>query len=419
MSRMVYFDCASGVSGDMVLGALVDLGWSIEALRQALSGLALTGYRIEAREVKRAGLRAVKVDVLIEEEAAAGAHGHGHDHAHGHAHDGGHGHRRPRRGLKDILDLLERSSLSPRVRDRAAILFRRLAEAEAEAHGTPVEEVHFHEVGAIDSIVDIVGSVYGLSELGVEQVFSSALNLGSGSVTMAHGTFPIPAPATARLTQGVPVYGGGDGELTTPTGALLVTGHATSYGPLPLMKIERVGYGAGSRESSAGPNVLRLIVGESLEAAGPGERVAVLETEIDDMSPQFCGPLVEKVLAAGAFDAYFTPIFMKKGRPGILVTTLVDPARRAAVEDLLFKETTTLGVRRWECDRTCLEREMISVETAFGAVRVKQARRGGQVVNAQPEFDDCERIAREKGLAVKEVWAAAFAAARLRATPRE
>jgi uncharacterized protein (TIGR00299 family) protein len=406
---MVYFDCASGVSGDMVLGALVDLGLSIEALRQALAGLPLRGYRIEAREVKRAGIRALKVDVVVEEA----------EHRHGHRHANGHGHSRVRRGLREVLDLIERSTLSPRVRDRATILFRRLAEAEAEAHATTVEEVHFHEVGAIDSIVDIVGSVYGLSELGAEQVFSSPLNLGSGTVTMAHGTFPVPAPATARLVTGVPVHGDGEGELTTPTGALLVTGHATAYGPLPLMKMERVGCGAGSRESSGRPNVLRLILGESLATGGPGERVAVLETEIDDMSPQFCGPLVEKLLAAGAFDAYFTPIFMKKGRPGILVTALVDPARRAPVEELFFRETTTLGIRRWECDRTCLEREIITVETAYGTVRVKQATRTGRIVNAQPEFDDCERIAREQGVAVKEVWAAAFAAARLREGPRD
>jgi hypothetical protein len=231
---------------------------------------------------------------------------------------------------------------------------------------------------------------------------------------MSHGTFPVPAPATARLVAGVPVYGEGEGELLTPTGALLVTAHAAEYGPLPPMRVEKVGHGAGSRETQGRPNVLRLIVGEEAER-GPGERVLVLETEVDDASPQLLGPLLDRLLGAGALDAFFTPVQMKKGRPGVLVTAIADPSRREAIEELLFRETTTLGVRRQEWERTVLERETAVVETAYGPIRVKIGRRGGAVYNAWPEFDDCQRAAGEKGVAVKEVLAAALAAWRERA----
>jgi hypothetical protein len=230
---------------------------------------------------------------------------------------------------------------------------------------------------------------------------------------MSHGTFPVPAPATARLVQGVPVYGAGEGELLTPTGALLVTGHATSYGPLPLFRPEAIGHGAGSRDTPGRPNVLRLIVGEA-DAAAESERVLVLETEVDDTPPQMLGGLVERLLEAGALDVYYTPVQMKKGRPGVLITVLGPPARREALEEILFSETTTLGVRRQEWDRTVLERERVPVVTAYGEVRVKVGRRGGRVYNAQPEFDDCQRAAETSGVAVKEVWAAALAAWRQR-----
>jgi uncharacterized protein (TIGR00299 family) protein len=406
MSRIVYFDCSSGVSGDMLLGALVDLGVALQDLRETLASLPLAGYRLEQREVRRAGIRASKVDVIVEAED-----GEKKAHAHGHGPKAGapHGHR----GLEDVLELLDKSRLEAPVRDTVAGLFRRLAEAEAAVHGVSVEAVHFHEVGAVDSIVDIVGGVWGLRQLGAERFASSPLNLGSGTATMEHGTLPVPAPATARLTAGVPVYGEGQGELTTPTGALLVTAHATSYGALPLVKLDRVGYGAGSREVAGRPNVLRLMVGELTEGGAAGDRVTVIETEIDDMSPQFCGPLVEKLLGAGALDAYFTPIFMKKGRPGILVTALVDAAAVGAVEEVLFRETTTLGVRRSECQRTCLAREVVTVETAYGPIRVKRAVRDSRTLNAQPEFDDCERAAGAHSVPAKEVWAAALTAYRL------
>jgi len=390
VSRLVYFDCASGASGDMILGAVVDLGLPIERLREELQKLALPGYRLEACRVTRSGLSATKVDVVV--EAAPGGHRH----------------------LRHILELLSASRLDEAVKARAAALFRRLAEAEAAVHGTDVEKVHFHEVGAVDSIVDIVGGVIALGWLGASRFVASPLNVGSGTVTMSHGTFPVPPPATATLVAGVPVYGEGEGELLTPTGALLVTAHATEYGPLPAVRIERVGHGAGGRETKGRPNVLRLIVGEEADAPA-GERVLVLETEMDDAAPQLLGPLLDRLLGAGALDAYFTPVQMKKGRPGVLVTAIAPPAQGEAIEELLFRETTTLGVRRQVWERTVLDRETATVETAYGPIRVKIGRRAGVVYNAWPEFDDCQRAAGEKGVAVKEVLAAALAAWRERA----
>jgi pyridinium-3,5-bisthiocarboxylic acid mononucleotide nickel chelatase len=394
VSRIAYFDCASGASGDMLLGALVDLGLPLDSLRSELAKLPLRGYRLESRRVHRSGLHATKVDVLVEAEP-------------GHTH----------RGLRDILGLLEASGLEPEVKERAAALFRRLAEAEGAVHGMAPEEVHFHEVGAVDSIVDIVGGVVGLGWLRAERFGSSPINVGTGTVTMSHGTFSVPPPATARLVQGVPIYGAGQGELLTPTGALLVTGYATVYGPLPPLKLEATGHGGGTRELPGQPNVLRLIVGEETSSS-EGDRVLVLEAEIDDMSPQLFAPLVENLLRRGALDAYLTPVQMKKGRPGILVTVLAEPGRREAIEEVLFTETTTLGVRRTEWERSVLARDFSPVATAYGEVKVKVGRRGERVYNVQPEFDDCERLAAAAGVPVKEVWAAALAAWRA-ARPKE
>jgi uncharacterized protein (TIGR00299 family) protein len=384
VSRLVYFDCASGAAGDMLLGAAVDLGLPLERLRDELARLPVQGYRLETERVARAGLAATKVHVRLD----------GGDKAHRH--------------LRHVLEIIDGSTLDTAVKEKAAALFRRLADAEAAVHGTSPEKVHFHEVGALDSIVDVVGGVIALRSLGAERFVSSPLNLGTGTVTMSHGTFPVPPPATARLVTGVPVYGDGEGELVTPTGALLVTGHATEYGPLPAMRIEASGYGAGSRDTRGRPNVLRLIVGQ--EDARAEGRVLVLETEVDDAAPQLLGPLLEQLLTAGALDAFFTPVQMKKGRPGVLVTVLAPPDRREAIEELLFRETTTLGVRRQEWLRTELERETATVATPYGSVRVKVGRRGAVVYNAWPEFEDCQRLAAEAGVPVKEVLVAALAA---------
>jgi uncharacterized protein (TIGR00299 family) protein len=430
VSRIAYFDCASGASGDMVLGALVDLGLPLDRLRAELAKLPLTGYRLEAHKVERAGIQATKVDVVVDGQngradgaghGEANEHGHDHDHEHGHEHQHDHEHdheldhdhapaAHPHRGLREILRLIETSGLDSGVKERSSELFRRLGEAEAHVHGIEVEKVTFHEVGAVDSIVDVVGAVIGLGWLDVDRFMASPLNVGSGTVKIAHGVYPVPPPATLQLVSGVPVYGKGRGELLTPTGALLVTAHATGYGPLPSLRPEGVGYGAGTKDTPGRPNVLRLIVGDDVGAAGEGHRVTVIECEMDDMSPQLFGPLLDRLLATGALDAFYTPVQMKKGRPGVLLTVIAEKESRTAIEELLFAETTTLGVRWQEWDRTVLERQSVPVETEFGSVSVKVGKREGRVYNVQPEFDDCLTLARAASRPVKEVWAAALSA---------
>jgi uncharacterized protein (TIGR00299 family) protein len=274
----------------------------------------------------------------------------------------------------------------------------------------PVERVHLHEVGALDSIVDIVGSVFGLEWLDATNVISSPVNVGSGVVECAHGTFPVPAPATARLLEGVPVYAGAVAtELTTPTGALLVTAYATSFGPLPPMRVDRIGYGAGDKDFKRHPNVLRVLVGDA-EAGASVEPIVALECEIDDMNPQLFGPLMDHLYAAGALDVFYAPVHMKKNRPGTLVTVIARPERRHDLAGVLFSETTTIGVRHREMLRECLEREWQTVETPVGKIRFKVARRSGQVLNAAPEFEDCVRAADEHRLPIKEVQALALKA---------
>jgi pyridinium-3,5-bisthiocarboxylic acid mononucleotide nickel chelatase len=428
MAKTLYFDCFAGASGDMVLGALIDAGLPLADLEAALGSLMIPGYRLSADRVLRSGLSATKFR-LHEASEAHHAHDHEHDngHAHGHehraAHEPAHGHAHPHedapaqphrhhdhRSLADIVGLIEKSALSPRARERAIALFRRLAEAEAAIHQMPVDQVHLHEVGALDSIVDIVGAVYGLEWFGAERIVSSPLNVGGGMVKSAHGVFPVPAPATLRLLTGAPVYSSGvQMETVTPTGALLVTGYATEFGPMPAMSVDRVGYGAGDKDLRDTPNVLRIVVGHD-GGAGGGRRVVVMECEIDDMNPQFFGVVLDALYAAGALEVFYTPVQMKKNRPGTLLTVIAPPDRRDTLEAVVFRETTTIGLRYQELMRACLDREMITVETPVGPVRVKVARRGGDVLNASPEFDDCVRLAAEHGLPVKQVHALAVQA---------
>ena len=385
MSKILYFDCFAGASGDMVLGALLDAGLPMAELEAALGSLMIPGYRLAADRVLRAGVSATKFR-LIEPE------GHGHSHPHGgHSHPH-HGHR----SLAEIVALIEKSALDAEARARAIALFRRLAEAEAAIHQMAVEQVHLHEVGALDSIVDIVGAVFGLQWFGADRIASSPLNVGGGMVRSAHGVFPVPAPATLRLLEGVPVYSSGvQMETVTPTGALLVAGHASEFGPLPAMRTEQVGYGAGDRDLTETPNVLRLIVGRDDAPVG-AQRVVVLECEIDDMNPQIYGVLLEKLYAAGALEVFYTAVQMKKNRPGTLLTVVAPPAAREALTGIVFRETTTIGLRYQELQRACLDREIVVVETAVGPVRFKIARRGGEVLNASPEFEDCARAAAER-----------------------
>jgi uncharacterized protein (TIGR00299 family) protein len=300
--------------------------------------------------------------------------------------------------------------LSDAAKERAVHLFERLAEAEAAIHSVPVEQIHLHEVGAIDSIVDIVGAVYGLEQIGADRIVSSPLNVGGGTVRCAHGVFPVPAPATARLLTGVPVYSGDvEMELVTPTGALIVTGYAESFGPMPPMRLDRIGYGAGDRDPENHPNVLRLIVGDT-GAAVQAHRVVEIVCEIDDMNPQLFGPLMERLHDSGALDVFYAPVQMRKNRPGTLVTILAHPQDRDRLSGILFTETTTIGVRFQEMMRECLDRAFADVETPVGTIRFKVASRAGHVLNASPEFDDCARIAAERGVPIKAVQAIAIKA---------
>ena len=405
MSRVLYLDCFSGISGDMALGALLDAGLPLDELKRALGTLALGDAHVHVDRVLRAGVSATKFSV----------HEHRHDHAHEHHHHGGdhdhhHHHEHAHRSLPEIFRLIDGSSLSPSSRERAKAMFQRLGEAEAAIHQMPVDQVHLHEVGALDSIIDIAGIAFAMEWVGADRVVCSALNVGGGMVKSAHGVFPVPAPATVSLLGSAPIYSGAvQKELVTPTGALIATTYATAFGPLPPMSIESVGYGAGDRDDPATPNVLRVLIGR--EAAAPEtERVTVVECEIDDMNPQIFGVAMERLYAAGALEVFYVAVQMKKNRPGTLLTVIAPPDKRSRIADVIFRETTTIGLRHYEVERECLQREIVSVETPLGAIRFKLARRDGRIVNATPEFDDCARLAAANNLSVKEVQAMAIQA---------
>ena len=415
MSRVLYLDCFSGAAGDMLLGAFLDAGLPQDELRRALGSLGVD-HALAVRRVQRAGISATHVVVGDRSQGRAEHHHHGHHHDHHDHHDHEHGHAGPaheHRSLAEIARLIDSSNLPKAGKARAVALFDRLGEAEAAIHGTTLDRVHLHEVGAVDSIIDIVGAVCAFEWFGIEDVVASPLNLGGGTVTMAHGTFPIPAPATLRLLSGAPVYSSGlQAELVTPTGALLVTSYAKAFGPFPPMTVERVGYGAGTRELDPVPNVLRLVIG-TRTAAGvqdDGTAVVKIECEIDDMNPQLFGAVTDRLTAAGALDVFLTAVQMKKGRPGTLLTTLAPPARREAIVDVLFRETTSIGVRIERVEREVLDRRWIDVAVTGGVVRIKVAGRRGEILNAAPEYDDCLRVAVATGRPVKAVHAEAVQA---------
>ena len=373
----------------MILGALVDAGVPVDALRAELGKLPLDGWTLEARQVHRGAFRATKVDVAIGEDV---------DH--------------PHRSLADVLDVLERGDLSEEIRSAATRIFTRLADAEARAHGTTPDTVRFHDVGAVDAIIDVTGAVIGLTLLGADRVHVSALPLGSGFVDGPHGRIPIPAPGTAELLRGFPVVDTGvRAELVTPTGAAILTTLARAGGRLPAMTITAVGYGAGTRELQDTPNVLRCLVGDAAELPGR-ETITQIEATIDDMSPQLYEPLMERLFEAGALDVFLTPVVMKRGRPGIVLTALVAPDRVADVTRRLFEESTTIGVRWSERQRARLDREIVTCATPYGAIPVKVSRLHGRVVTVTPEFTDVMRIARDKSLPVREVLDQARVAAR-------
>ena len=396
MGTCVYFDCFSGASGDMILGSLVDAGLPLEELRQALSGLNMDGeFSLSAESVQRGALRATLLHVSTHHE---------HD-----QHDEHHSHHRH---LSDITALIEASSLPASVRQKSLAIFQRLAEAEARVHGMPLENVHFHEVGAVDSIVDIVGAVWGLEHLGAEQIYASPLPLGGGSIGSSHGTLPLPAPATMELLAlaGAPTRPWPtDKELVTPTGAAILTTLARFS--QPALRLQRVGIGAGQRELPW-PNVLRLWVGEPLEAElAPHTALSVLETNLDNMNPEFYGHVMARLFEAGALDVYLAPVYMKKNRPGTMLGVVARPEDEAALAALMLRETSTLGVRAHRSLRYELERELRLVDTPYGALQVKLKWLGGQVVSAAPEYEACRKIAAEHGVPLADVYRAADQAA--------
>lgn len=412
--KVLYFDCFSGASGDMILGALIDAGLPMAALQAALGSLAIDGWDVTADRVLRTGVTATNFHVGARgaRQAPVAEHAHPHRHEHPHSQTSGdtaHAAHSEHHSLASIKAAIDRSALSPKGKARASALFDRLADAEAAVHGVSVERIHLHEVGALDSIIDVVGAVFALEWFGADRIVVSPINVGGGMVRSAHGLFPVPAPATVRLLGDAPVYASGmQAELLTPTGALLLTDYATEFGSLPAMRVTAVGYGAGDRDLPETPNVLRVLVGETTDSA-PVIRVVVLECEIDDMNPQIFGALMDRLYARGALDVYYQPVQMKKNRPGTLVTVVGRPADRDRLADVIFAETTTIGIRRQEMDRVCLAREIVPVDTPLGPVRFKVAIRNGRVVNAQPEFDDLLRVAAAHAVPIKAAQAIALA----------
>ena len=374
--RICYLDAFSGISGDMLVGALADAGADSCAITDALGSLA-SGAMVSFEKVKRCGIAATKFHVKVDEPAK-------------------------HRHLSGILKMIEVAALPDQVKHNASAVFRRLGEAEAAVHNVPIERVHFHEVGAVDSIADIVGACLGFHLLGVDAIHSSALNLGSGTVQAEHGVMPVPAPATAALVAGKPVYSRGPAvELTTPTGAAVAVTLAKDFGAMPPMKIASIGYGAGDRDFTEQANVLRIFVGEPSGAA-EATTVAVIEANIDDSSPQVLGYAVERLLEAGALDATLEPLEMKKGRPGTLLRVIATPGERTALTDIIFHETSTLGVRIYTAERIVAARRWVEVETPHGKVRVKVSEK-----SFAPEYEDCRALARSTGIALKDIIAEA------------
>jgi uncharacterized protein (TIGR00299 family) protein len=414
--RIGYLECFAGISGDMLLGALIDAGVSRSLLEETVHALDI-GATLKFSSVDRSGITAMKVDVFDAASGEIAEHKHSHDHHH-HDHDHPHDHEHHEhkhfqgRSWKQIRELIAHSQLAPDVRALALRAFELLAQAEAKIHGVPVQTVHFHEVGAVDTITDIVCGAAGLCSIEVDAWYASAVNVGSGFVQCAHGMFPVPAPATAELLKGVPTYSAHiQKELTTPTGAALLKALGCCFTDIPVIATETIGYGAGTRNPKDFPNVLRLSIGESVGSKkAASERVAVLECAVDDATPQVVAYTMERILEEGALDVMCTPVVMKKGRVGNLLTVLCRPERREAFESLLLRETTTLGIRVREEDRVILQRRFVEVETVYGRIRIKIGSREGEELNWMPEYEDCARAAREYSIPLKQVTQAALAA---------
>ena len=444
--KIAYLDCFSGISGDMFLGALVDAGVPSRLLEEAVAALDV-GARLEIRRVDRSGISATKVDVWVGDEkdlpreeywarqehvarppsaAKEDSHqrGHEHSHDHGHSHDEPragapapreHGHDHAHRGLKEIRPIIAKAKISESAKARAIAIFEALADAEAKVHNSTRDAVHFHEVGAVDAIVDIVCSAVGSEALGVDEWICSPLNLGRGTVKCAHGEFPVPAPAVLELLKDAPVFSSGiEAELATPTGAAIVKVLACRFEPLPGMKVSKIGYGAGSRDFKNHANVVRILLGTSgrpadlswpgaAEVGGPTETISVLEANLDDLNPQVFGYVMDRLLAEGALDVFGTPVQMKKSRPGMLLTVLCKLEDASKLTRLIFSETTTLGVRMREERRAALVRRSVTVQTKWGEVRLKVANLNGTIANYAPEYEDCRRIAESHRIPLKQV----------------
>ncbi len=446
--RIAYLECFSGISGDMFLGALVDAGVPPKLLEDTVAALNV-GAKLEISRVMRSGISATKVDVWVDgekdlpreeywakqakqsaeshehshqhshDDGHSHSHDHGHDHSHDHEHPHAHGdasqgeapphhpHELSHRGLTELRRIISESTISELAKTTAIAIFTALGQAEAKIHNVPIEKIHFHEVGAVDAIVDIVCAAVGAEALGVDEIICSSLNVGSGTVKCAHGLMPVPAPATVELLKDAPVYSSGiQAELVTPTGAAIVKTLARSFSAFPEMRIEKSGYGAGSRDFPGHANVTRLVVGEAaskLAAKTKSETITVLEANLDDLNPQVFGYVMDRLLDEGALDAFGVPVQMKKNRPATLLTVLCKPEDANKLSQLIFTETTTLGVRRRDEVRQALARRWENVHTPWGEVRIKIASMNGTVTNYAPEYEDCRRIAAERHVPLKTV----------------
>ncbi len=396
MAKIAYFDCFSGASGDMIIGSLIDAGLDFDSLKKGLSGLDFGGYKLTCEKVERSSITATKFNVVLDEQDE---HGH---------HDPGHSHGEMHRGLSEILSIINNGKISDNVKTTSSRIFRKLGEVEAGIHGVPLEQVHFHELGAVDTIIDIVGTVFALEVLNIGKVYSSPLAVGSGTVRTAHGILPVPAPATLQILAdfGTPIADSPPsekppGELLTPTGAVLISSLAASF-RRPDFKIEKVGYGAGNKQFPTWPNVVRVWVGEENAASIEGPQMVLLETNIDDMSSQVYGYVMERLLAAGAADVWFTPIQMKKNRPAIMLSVLGPAQIENELTEIVMRETSTLGVRARYIARHTAQREMIEFDSSLGLAHAK-VKRFGSFVSVSPEYEDCRRIALERNMPLQDV----------------
>lgn len=385
--KIAYFDCSAGISGDMCLGALVDAGVKLETIERGLKGLPVTGYKLRSKSVTRAGIAATKVDVILRQEK------------------GGRG--QEARTWDDIKNIIDSSELPVKIKQKGLKIFRRLFDSEGKVHNNKYDNTHLHELGAVDCIVDIFGTLISLDALGIDKVYASAVNLGSGKVKTEHGMLPVPAPATAEILKGTPVYSSGiPFELTTPTGAVILSEIATGFGDTPMMNIKAIGYGAGQKDFEAFPNALRVFTGESTSHKASYDnhpKVVVIETNIDDMNPQIYGHVMELLFKAGALEVYLTPVIMKKVRPGIVLTLLCTEEKKAVLTEIIFRETTTIGIRFYEASRLVLERETKEISTGYGKVKAKISRMPNGITKLSPEYEDCRRIAKKHQIPLIDV----------------